>query len=286
MHLQVIISRLSNLLFFAQKTDGDNLTKFDLRKYLIDGNVNRFFYGRKEDKIWREVEEIIGKKKAKKIKKSIALLDPIFASRWHETSKHLFLWKQYFQNNKLLLRQTILEVKRLIGIKHLTISKIPIYLVSNPCDEDKEIGARFSWTPKESFIVVEIPLNLKAPNDFFPLSVLAHEFFHLILRKNKNLFSKIGETTENNKKLFTKLSGGMPQKLFLEELLISSFVPEGYLSKKYFNTKITTCAAKPKSLLKWRKFIAFKLEKVAKAYVDNSWRIDEKYLKNLIRAIK
>jgi len=286
MHLSIKISRLSNLLFFASKTNKTDLVKFDLQKHLIDGNVNRFFYGKKENKIWREVEKIIGKEDVERIKKLVISLDPIFTSRWRKTSKHLLLWKQYFQNNKLLLQQTIFEVKKLIGIKHFTISEIPIYLVSNPYDKDREISARFSWTPKESFIVVEIPLGLKIPNNFFPLAVLAHEFFHLMLRENKNLFLKITNITKENDKLFTKLSKGMPNRIFFEELLISSFIPEGYLSEKYFNTKVISCISRPKDLLRWRKFVAFKLYQTAKKYINNARQIDENYLKDLIGVIK
>ena len=188
MHLSIKISRLSNLLFFAQKTNKYNLVKFDLQKYLADKNINLSFYGKDENKIWKQIEKSIGKQNTKQIKKAIIPLKFDFSSHWSKISKHLLLWKQYFQNNQSIFQQAILELKKLSGIKYSTISKIPIYLISDPVSNDKEINAWFSWTPKENFIVVEIPLGLKAPNNFFPLAVLAHEFFHLMLRKNKNLF--------------------------------------------------------------------------------------------------
>ena len=286
MHLSIKISRLSNLLFFVQKTDGADLTKFDLRKYLSDEKFNLSFYGKNEDKIWRQIEKIIGKESAKEMKRSIVSLDPFFTLHWHKASKHLLLWKQYFQNNQSLFQQAILELKKLSGIRYFTISKIPIYLISDPVNNDKEINAWFSWTLKESFIVVEIPLSIKVPNNFFPLAVLAHEFFHLMLRKNKNLFLKITNVTKENDKLLTKLAEGMPNRIFLEELLISSFIPEGYLSEKCFNTKVISHTSKPKDLLRWRKFVAFKLYQAAKKYINNAWQIDENYLKNLIGIIK
>lgn len=185
-----------------------------------------------------------------------------------------------------MFQETVFKLKKLIGIKHFAISKIPIYLISDPVSKDKEINAWFSWTSKQSFIVVEIPLGLKIPHNFFPLAVLAHEFFHLILRKNKNLFLKITDIAKENDKLFVGLAEGIPSRMFLEELLISSFTPEGYLSKKYFNTKIISYTSRPKDLLRWRKFVAFKLSQVAKKYINDNQRIDENYLKDLIRAIK
>lgn len=286
MHLPIIISRFSNFLFFIQKTNDYNSVKFDLQKYLSDENLSPSFYGKSENKIWRQIEKIIGKESTKQIKKSIVLLEPVFASHWRRTSKHLLLWKRYFQNNQLLLQQIILEVKKLSGIKHFAISKIQIYLISNHASNGKEINAWFSWTPKESFIVAEIPLGLKLPNSFFPLSVLAHEFFHLMLRKNKNLFLKIAKIAKENEKLFTKLAKGMPNRIFLEELLISSFIPEGYLSEKYFDTKVASRTSRPKDLLMWRKFVASKLYQTAKKYINNAQRIDEKYLKDLIGVIE
>ncbi len=286
MHLPIIISRFSNLLFFIQKTNKHNSIKFDLQKYLSDEEFNLSFYGKSENKIWRQIEKVIGKENAKKIKKSIVPLDRVFVPHWCKTSKNLLLWKRYFQNNQLLFQQTILEVRKLSGIKHFTVSKIPIYLISHPTSNNKEINAWFSWTPKESFIVVEIPPNLKTQNNLFPVSILVHEFFHLMLRENKNLFLKITKIVKGNEKLFTKLGEGMPNRIFLEELLISSFIPEGYLSEKYFNIKVISYISKPKNLLMWRKFIASKLYQTAKKYINDAQQIDEKYLKNLIEIIK
>ncbi len=286
MHLSIKISRLSNFLFFIQKTDGYNLINSDLRKCLSDEKFSLSFYGKSKNKIWRQIEKTIGKENAKQVKKSIVSLEPVFTLYWRKTSEHLLSWKRYFQNNQLLFQHIILEVKKLSGIKHSAASNIPIYFVSDPVSNDKEINAWFSWTPKESFIIVEIPFSLKTSNHFFPLAVLAHEFFHLMLRKNKNLLLKIIKITKENDKLFTELAEGMPNRIFLEELLISSFIPEGYLSEKYFNAKIISHILKPKSLLTWRKFVAFKLRRTTKAYIDNLQCIDEKYLKDLIKVIK
>ena len=286
MHLSIKISRLSNLLLFASRTDRADLVKSNLQKYLLNEKVRLSFYGKSEDKIWRKIEKIIGKENTKGIKKSVVLLDQLFAPRWRKVSKHLLLWKQYLQNNQFLFQKVLIELKKLSGIKHFAISKIPIYLISNSASSDKEINAWFSWTPKESFIVVEIPRGLKVSNIFFFLATLAHEFFHLMLRKNKKLFLKIANIAKKNDKLLTKLAKGMSNRIFLEELLISSFIPEGYLSEKYFNTKVVSCISKPKDLLGWRKFVAFKLYQVAKKYINNTRQIDENYLRDLIRVIK
>lgn len=207
-------------------------------------------------------------------------------NKHNEAYEYLLLWKQYFQNNQALFKQIVIKIEKLIGITHFAISKIPIYLVPDINSKDKEISARFSWTPKKSFIDIEIPSELKTPKEFFPISILAHEFFHLMLRKNRNLFLKIEKITGKNEKLFAKLSGSMLHRMFLEELLVSSFVPEGYLSEKYLNTKSYTFTPKLKDLLSWRRLVAFKSHEMAKKYTDNAQQIDEKYLEYIIDILK
>ncbi|MFH1145807.1 MAG: hypothetical protein V1707_02490, partial [bacterium] len=284
--LSIIISRFSQLLFFIQKTGRRYVVNLDVRKYLADDNVNLFFYERSERQIWKQIKASIGEQKAKQIKKTIIPLRSAFLTHWRKVSQYLFLWKRYLQNNRSLLRQIVSDVKKLLGIKRFSVSQVPIYLVIDPVSKDKDISAWFSWTANGNFIVVEIPYRLKLPSNLFPVHVLAHEFFHLMLRKNKNLFFKINKIAKDNEALFTKLSIGMPNRIFFEELVISSFIPEGYLSKKHADFKFAAAPVKPKDLLSWRKFVAEKLHPTAKKYINNALPIDAKYLKNLVRIIK
>ena len=69
MHLQIIISRLSNFLFYVQKTDEHNLVKFDLQKYLSDEDINLSFYRKSEDRIWKQIKESVGEEGREQIKK-------------------------------------------------------------------------------------------------------------------------------------------------------------------------------------------------------------------------
>lgn len=271
---KIEISYFSNLLFFSQKK--------------IENNMDILFFGKNKNKILEQIKKTIGKQKTKLLEKNIKKIKPIFSNHWEKISKELFLWKQYFQKNEPLFHQAILDVMKLSGLKYFDLSKIPIYLIYNPHNKDKKISAWFSWTLQKSFIVIEIPPNLKISNNLFPLSILVHEFSHLMIRKNKNIFSKINKISEEkeNKKLFSKLSNGMPSRIFLEELLISSFIPEGYLSQKHFHIKIIHRAVKPRNLLAWRRFIAYKFCHIAKKYINSAQRIDEKYLRDLIDIIK
>jgi len=283
MRLSVKISRLSNFLFFLQKIGGLNL-----QKYLVAKNIDQLLFGENESIIWGQIKKSIGKQGIKRLQKNVSVLKSTFAPYWRKESKNLLLWKKFFQSNQSLFQQAIFDIKNLSGVTRFTISKIPIYLISDPLYNDKEIHMWFSWSPNKSFIVVEVASSSETPNRLSAISILAHEFFHLILRGNKNLLSQINKIAEENKKILTKLSIGISPRMFLEELLISSFIPEGYLGKKHFSNKINICRTIKNSnnLLEWRRFIAYKLKQTAKKYVNEAKQIDEQYLIALMKVIR
>jgi len=286
MRLPIIVSRLSNFLFFIQRSVKCGLGDFDLGEYLADQNLELAFLGKNENKIWSQVKKTVGARKAEQFRKIIVSFAPAFNSRWRGESQNLLAWQKYFQeNHSQSFKRVISDIKKLSGAKHLKISDIPVYLISDITHQDKEICAWFSWEPKKRFIVVEIPSRLRVPGSLFPASILAHEFFHLALRENKNLFLEINKIAERNKGKLAELSGGMPVRMFLEELVISSFIPEGYLGKKHFLSKIAVYNKKSNNLLEWRKFVAYKLNNTAKEYTDNACWIDRKYLENLLEVI-
>lgn len=287
MPFTIIISRFSNLLLFAQKMGGRRFAEISAQRCPDGRSVDMLFYGKNKNRILGKIERIVGKQDIKQIKRMLVSLEPSFTPYWQKTSKHLLLWKRYFQVNRLLSRQLIIDVENLSGAKHFVFSRTPIYFIPSPRSNDKEMSAWFSWMPRESFIVVEVPVRLKPSRNLFPLGILAHEFFHLTLRKNKKLMSQINGIAEKNEKLFAKLSDGhISNRMFLEELLMSSFIPEGYLSEKYLNIKITARASKARNLLAWRKLIAPRMYNVAREYVNDKRQVDKKYLGSVVEIIK
>ena len=286
MHLNFQISPLSNFLFFIKKADQHSLTKIRLlEEYLSNDTIELSFLGKREGVIWKQIEKAIGSEGLKQFKKAVRLIQPTFISYWNRASQNLSLWKQYFQSNQLLFQQIISDIQKLSGVEMFDISQIPIYLIAYPA-KSKELNAWFAWAPKESFIVLEIPDDAKIPKNLFPLGILAHEFFHLILRKNRRLFQMINAIAKQNEKLISKASKETPPRIFLEELLVSSFIPEGYLREKYLNLKVLHPQKKPKDLLSWRQFVAIKLYDIAKNYVENQRLLNYNYLKKLVETLQ
>ncbi|MEW5908067.1 MAG: hypothetical protein AB1643_02725 [Patescibacteria group bacterium] len=66
MSLSIIISRFSNLLFFAQQAN-----KYNLQKYFINEHTNTLFYGKNKNEIWKQIRKSIGEQNTKQLKKVI-----------------------------------------------------------------------------------------------------------------------------------------------------------------------------------------------------------------------
>ena len=117
---------------------------------------------------------------------------------------------------------------------------------------------------------MEIPINQYPDNnDLFPCAVLLHEIFHLLIRKNKILKKQIYNLNKNSP--------------YFEELLISSFIPEGYLSQVYLNTPQLKYSKNSKNLIDQRRYIAHKLSDQAQTYIKKKQPLDKKYF-NLIKS--
>lgn len=286
MKLSIIISPVSNLFTSIHRSEKKNLAYKNIRRHLEREQVELFFYGRNKSVILKQWESVLEKEDIKKFKKEFALAEAIFVSHWNIKRKHLESWKKYLKSNEVLFCKVFEHLQKISGVKNFKKNKVPIYLVSVPKMEDEGISAWFSWTPKESFIVAEIPYTETPPKNLFPLSVLMHEFFHLMIRKNSGLFSLLISTARKNRKKLKKAADGMPYEMFLEEMLMSSFLPEGYLGEKYFFTMPSIkIGKKPKRLEKWRRMIAEKMKNDIKEYTSKEKKIDKKFLKKLVENI-
>lgn len=186
--------------------------------------------------------------------------------------------------NSTTLSILIDKIFLLCGIRSFA-NPIPVYLIRKKTNQ--EVFAWFSWTPQKSFITIEFNKSNKINNQFL-LLILAHELFHLILRKNKKLIQKITEYAKSNKStLQTIKENQLLPRIVLEELIISSFIPEGCLSKKTFRKYIKTISEfLYNDLIDWRRYIAYKMRTNAQAHVKSKKTIDDKYIKKIIELIK
>ena len=290
MKLPIVISRLSNLSFFIQKIHRKkyNSGEFNLQEYLSDREIGFLFYGKDEDEIWNKVNKYKTKKDLSKIKESVADFEAGFSIYWNTKSKNLLSWERYFQNNRKVFWEIINNIQKITNVKDFPFSETSIYLVSDPTSNAECINAWVSCTPTENFVVVEIPSTLKTPNDLFPIGILSHEFLHVILRRNKKIMIQIQEIAEKNAELFKAIPERyLSTKMIFEELLVSSFLPEGYLREIHLNMKISNYDLSAiNDFIEWRRAIAANSRSIAKEYTENELQIDEKYLITILSFVK
>ena len=196
--------------------------------------------------------------------------------------------KQNLNNELETLDKIFIDIKKISGVKFYK-KNIPIHLVisSHNCND---ILGWFSIMRNRSDLVLECSCPDKKKTNFLIL-VLAHELFHLSIRKNQELKAQIEKLSKQNGIRLERLSKNMSLAMVLEELLISSFAPEGFFASCYFGSKIKSIRHfkeknKIINFISARRFCAYNLKKLAEDYAINEKVIDEKYLLFLIDKIK
>ncbi len=287
MSLSLSIPRLSNFLSFLRHADSKNLPRggYSFRKLFSEEDIDTLVYGQ-DDEVQEQIKGRIGIDETKNFEDFLRTAEPFFSSYWDSALKKLSEWERYFRNHERLFADVFPHVEKICGVRNFDVSAVPVYLVADFSHDDTELDAWFSWSPERTFVVVEIPLGFRVPASTFPVGILVHEFFHLALRRNSDLLSYIREVAERNEEVLRDVSDGMPIGLFLEELVVSSFVPEGCLGREYFGTEVVVGIGKPQDMVDWRRFAASELHETASDYVHHGRTLDANYLAALVRVVK
>ncbi len=289
MSLNFSISKNVNFLHFLVDIKKEQTIK-DLLKTEDVQNIELFLATENDETFWSSLEEMVGQDKLSEFRKAIAPFEQEFDKFWLTALKKLELLSKYYQDNLQTLDLVIADALSLAGMDNLSIEDIQINLVISPYDN---LSAWFSWSPDRSSIVLECPVDNIIP-DKFSIGILAHEFFHLILKKNHQLWEKIKKVTEKNSEIINLVNYGTKNTyLVLEELIISSFIPEGYLAEKYLGIEVVKITnerlAKTENILDFsqtRKICAYHMYGWSKKYTEGKIPLDNAYLESLIEVLK
>ncbi len=251
-------------------------------------------YAIEEKNIWLNLRKI---NRDKMTDKFITSFDKIIDSQrslWEDIEKILTKKKLFLEGN----REKITLINRIIGQLLGSVDNkepnINTYLIINWQQLD-EWAAWFSSKGRDQSMIVECPINKNNSNNLLlPLAVICHEIFHLKLRRQKKLLGYIKKVAQNNSNLLNKIGYKTSNPaMVLEELVISSFIPEGYLGKKYFNLSF---GGNPKRSLQQaidildfvdtRRRVARQIFDMSKIYVDIKMAIDKNYVDYLMQLLK
>lgn len=274
------------------KNDKENLKLFSFIFSAFESkNLDLIFLLENEKDVWKKAAIILEKNDLGKIKNILNHFQKRFDVIWKKDEKKMEKIKDYFMKNKRTFQNIINSAKILCGIKEFKIENVPIHIFLSSNGKDDFLGW-FSWSPAKSDIVLECSRWPIKKVGKFSLCLLGHEFFHLILRKNKKIINLIKEISENHKNKLKKINyGSSRMDILFEELLISSFIPEGYLAEKYVGIKIKKQKDKKilaKNILDFseiRKKCAFLIKEDSSRYVEKRKKIDKEYLKKLAEII-
>lgn len=238
--------------------------------------------------LWQIIKKIIGQEKTKQLKLVFRIFkpkfDPVFKKRYKDFRK----LKKAIQNQQSAIKQALPIIHSLCNISQFKLpSPLTIKLLFSQGKNDIQ-----AWAYKKTIAIEGLSYPLNKINDLIN-EVLLHEYFHLALNRNRKIKSKIISLTKTHKQTLLKLNiSEWPPHVILEEALISTFLPEGYLGEKLSHKNIKKEALKQikrkkiERLLKIRYFCALKMYDLANKYVDNQKPIDTKYLIALLKTLK
>ena len=249
------------------------------------------FTARNDREVWGIMNKISRRGELEKFRQSSLKISKKLDGIWYDIKDSLKNTKKYLNKNETIMNQTAQSISNLTATDNDKIKNTPVHLMLNFHDLNNWAGW-FSYTPKNQSIVLEAALKTSAKN-LFPLAIFCHEIFHLEIRRNHGLYQLIKKTAGENSNLIKEVGykNGNPS-MILEELIVSSFIPEGYLGQKYYSLSLKKISGdiKPsKDLLqfsKTRKQCAYIMRDIARKYTINKRPIDKNYIDELIGRIR
>lgn len=239
---------------------------------------------------WPLLKKIFNKEDLDKLEEIFKIFSSRFNKIWSVELIKLLKVRDCVKSNYRQMGLTFKIIEDLCSLKKDQNFKenLPIYFVmSSSCPED--FVGWYSIFNKKIDIVLENS-NLKSSN--FLIAIIAHEFFHLAIKHNKKIIDKLEKISSQNETILRRISKEISPRMVLEELLLSSFVPEGYLANHCLGLKVKKSLSLKDhktgkfNLVLSRRYIADKMKDLAREYILEKRQIDENYLNNIILEIK
>jgi hypothetical protein len=254
------------------------LKKFGAIHKTADPLLFLVFFDPRYSDPWQKVSEKIGPQKTKELKKALDHFDARFQKIWKiERSKLERLRKRFIQKN-IAATSTVKKVIHLCGIKEKNAQRISCLFGMSA----SSIPDCNGWTSGNVIVLECSGWPAKRTKEIYK-EIIPHELFHILLRNNSRLLKNLRELAAENESSLAKINlEGYSFRMAFEEIILSNFIPEGYLIHK----KINPPRGKPKDFQAVRRQFAYLLRDEAKKYVVAQKPIDKAYLENAMGEIK
>lgn len=251
-----------------------------------DFEIETLFLFEDDQKIWSSLNKYIGLEKTQQLKSILKAFNYRFYKIWKKDIVKINLIKSTIFKNKEAINKNIGAINKLCGLSKSPDITLYILLSGNTKEESQ---GRASGNT----VALECSGWPITKIDYLSNNILLHELFHILFKKNKPLFDKLSKLTNQNVQILEKSKLNMwPPKIVIEEALISSFIPEGYLSEKNLKTDIIKEAKQELNkknidpLSQLRNFSAILMYDEAKKYVDGKKSLDAEFFNKIITVIK
>jgi len=275
------------------KQDEALLNSLSLILKQADFHIEPVLLTSSSQEFYEKLKKEFGQDKTKQIKKTLNHFSKRFDIIWSWDKVKMDKITLEIRERKAKINLIIGDILKLCGLTqddNLWDIKIHFFLSSN---HKSDRIAWTSWMPHDSSIILECSGWPQREMNELAYSILPHEYFHLILRKNKELFSDLQLFINRHNKLVKNIGvGDMDTGMIFEEILISSFLPEGYLSEKHlgFNVKKRIPkilnSKKINLLARVRYEYALLLYDMAKEYVNGDKILDDGYFEEIISGLQ
>ena len=249
----------------------------------LDEHIEIFFIFNNKKEIKKELKSILSIEDIDYIFYILKCFEKRFNIIWDIVEKKLLWIKKQIGTESVVIKNIILDIFTLCGLDTKEPFKINILLLISGFSD------LHGWV-SDNNIAFECSGWKKNKIKELVYSVLPHEIFHILLKQNgliKKEIEMISKKYEDGLNFFNK-NFGLSNKMFLEELVLSSFIPEGYLSEKYLNNiskKYKNTTDSNDKLLLYRLFVAKEMRAVAGEYVNNGLHIDKEYINKIKNTI-
>ncbi|MFH1551388.1 MAG: hypothetical protein ABIC36_00735 [bacterium] len=250
-------------------------------------NLEPIFLFSEPKMVWLLLTKNIGKNKTRQIRLIFDFFKVKFKEIWSKDKIKINRIATAFEKKNSEIKKNLKIISGICGFKQERANdEIQVKLLLSAANECQ------GWSFGDSVVLECSGWDFKKI-DYLLNNIFLHECFHIILKKNKNLFSKFSEIIKNNRGLVKRFDFEIwGPKIIFEEILISSFLPEGYLGEVILGLDIRKIAKqkikdkKIDNLEKLRYFCALRNYDTAKEYIDKEKVLDKSYFLKIIDCFK
>jgi len=249
-----------------------------------------------DKKIWATVKKWVNKEEFKKIKQVFEIFNKRFNKIWLNSKKEMGITKKLLSCNLNKKR----EIKNILKYFSILYQKevdnkllIKIYLFHHPINNPFLFSGGANLNKDElTFECSKIIFNTSSEEK--AIRLILHELIHCYFEESrfrkllKNYLDKIDSKKFTNTAVFKETKS---IKIIINEMIVDSMMPNGYLAEKYFHFKVKKKFKnikeienkKNKLLADYRKLATYHLYPVLKKYLSKRKPLDENYIKKTVK---